>query len=188
MATPALSRPRSSVFGRRPIASNRWEPTICELVPAFSTVTAMSSPRFATATTLLLTRMSISSSLRISATARETSSSSRDEMRSELDDRNFASEAAIGLRKFKADIAPSEHDQMRGQKIHVHHRAVGQVRDLVEPAYRRRQCARAHIDENLIGSEHVIADFHLLRPNELGVAFEDRAPFQPPQGSLDPFA
>jgi hypothetical protein len=81
------------------------------------------------------------------------------------------------LRKFEADIAAPEHDQMRGQKIHVHHRAVGQIRDLVEPAYRRHQRPPAHIDENLIGPEHLIADFHLLWSNELGVAFEDRAPF-----------
>src|SRR5216684_5031031 len=63
----------------------------------------------------------------------------RDQVRRELDDGDFASEAAIGLRKFEADIAPPEHDQMRGQKIHVHHRAVGQIRDLVEPAYLRSE-------------------------------------------------
>src|SRR5262249_25143018 len=42
--------------------------------------------------------------------------------------------------------------------------------------------------ENLIGPERLIADFHLLRPNELGVAFEDRTPFQRLQRSLDTLA
>src|SRR5215470_7615432 len=45
----------------------------------------------------------------------------RYQMWSELDHRDFASEAAIDLRKFEADIAPPEHDEMRRQKIHVHH-------------------------------------------------------------------
>jgi hypothetical protein len=56
----------------------------------------------------------------------------------------------------------AEHNQVRRQKVHFHHRAVGQVRDLIEPGDRRHQCASAHIDEDLVGFEHRIADLESI--------------------------
>ena len=108
-----------------------------------------------------------------------------DETRRGLDDGHFASEAAIELRKFEADIAAAEHDQMRGQKIDVHHRAVGQIGDLVEARDRWNQGPSAYIDEDLIGPEHLIGDLDLLRSDKPGVALIDRASLQRLQGSLD---
>jgi hypothetical protein len=40
---------------------------------------------------------------------------------------------------------------MRGEEVDVHHRAVGQVRNLVEAGYRWNRGSRANIDKDLIG-------------------------------------
>src|SRR6187200_2895914 len=98
-----------------------------------------------------------------------------DETRRGLDDRHSASETAIELRKFEADIAAAEDNQMRGQKIDVHHRAVGQVGNLVETRDRRNQGSSAYIDEDLISPEHLIGDLDLPRSNKSGVALIDGA-------------
>src|SRR5262249_17262473 len=55
-----------------------------------------------------------------------------DQPRRKLDDRHLAAETTVRLRKFNADVASSQDDQMPRQKIDVHHRAVGQVGNLVE--------------------------------------------------------
>ena len=102
-------------------------------------------------------------------------------MRRALDDGDLAAKAAIGLRKFETDIAPAEDNEMRGQKVHVHHRAVREVRDLLEPGNRRHHCPRADVDENLVRAEHLIVDLHLLGSDEATVAFKDRTSLQPLQ-------
>src|SRR4029077_4692012 len=109
----------------------------------------------------------------------------RDEARRGLDHCYVASEAAVELGKFEADIAAAEHDQVRGQKIDVHHRAVGQVGNFVEPRDRWNYGAPTDIDEDLIGPEHLIGDLDLLRSDKPGVGLVDCAPLQPLQGSLD---
>src|SRR5436305_8817086 len=109
-------------------------------------------------------------------------------MRRKLDDRDLASEAAIHLRKFEPHIAPAEHDEVRRQKIHIHHGAVGEVRDLIESWDGRYYRPAAHVDENLVGSESLITDLHALRSDEAAVTFQHRTSFQLLQRSLDPLA
>ena len=100
------------------------------------------------------------------------------ETRSELDDGDLTSKPAIHLSKFQTDIASSKHQQVPREKIHVHHRAICQIADIVEPRNRRDQCPSTHVDENLLGPERFIPNIDLFRPNKTSVALIDRAPFQ----------
>ena len=68
----------------------------------------------------------------------------RDQARCQLDHRHLTSEAAIDLREFEADVTAAQDDEMRGEKIDVHHRAVGEVRHLVEAGDRRDRRPPAH--------------------------------------------
>src|SRR5262249_17236219 len=102
----------------------------------------------------------------------------RDELRAELDHRDLAAEAPIHLCKFESDIAPAEHDQVRRQKIYIHHRAVGQIGYLIETRDRRHRGSGTHIDEDLFGPQYLVADRYLLRIDEPGVPLIDRATFQ----------
>ena len=77
VATPARSRPRSSVFGRRPTAISRCVPTTSPSPLSESRLMAMPDPRLAMRMPCTPVRTSMPSSLRMSATAAETSSSSR---------------------------------------------------------------------------------------------------------------
>jgi hypothetical protein len=56
---------------------------------------------------------------------------------------------------------------------------------LIEPGDRRHQCASAHIDEDLVGFEHRIADLDFIRSDESGVALVNRATAQRLQRTLD---
>src|SRR5262249_36808128 len=104
-----------------------------------------------------------------------------------LDHRDITSESAIDLREFEPDIAPAENDEVGRQKIHLHHRAVGQVRDLVESADRRHDRPAAHVDKNLIRREDLPVDLYLLGADEATVALENGTTFEPLQRSLDAF-
>ena len=117
---PAAARPRSSVFGRRPIASSRSDPTIsgsprgsarrprCRLGLACDTADARRRR----------CGRSTPSASRIARIAAETSGSSRaDQPRRALDHGDRGAEAAVHLRKLEADIAAAQNDQMRRQPI-----------------------------------------------------------------------
>jgi hypothetical protein len=75
----------------------------------------------------------------------------RDQPWSQLNDRHFAAEPAIDLRKFQADIAPADDDEMAGQEGDIHHGTICQVIDLVEPRHRWHDSPAAHIDEHMLG-------------------------------------
>ena len=167
--------------GRRCSAAGRSRPAdefrrSARSLPLDSTFTAIEFPCFSTPTTLLSTRTSMPSSLRKPATACETSSSSREIRRGpSFDHGHLASEAAIDLSKLKADVAAAQDHQMRGEEIDVHHRAVGEVGNLVEAGYRRNRGPRAYIDENLIGRELGTVHCHFLFRDKAAMAFVDRA-------------
>ena len=68
--------------------------------------------------------------------AADISSSSRcDQARPHLDDGDFASESPEHLPELQPDIAAAHDDQVPGKKINVHHRAVGEVLDLIEAGH-----------------------------------------------------
>ena len=62
--------------------------------------------------------------------------------RPHLDDRDLASESPEHLPELQPDIAAAHDDQMLGKKIDVHHRAVGEVFDLLESRHLRHDRAR----------------------------------------------
>ena len=114
---PALSRPRSSVFGRRPIASNRWEPDDLRSAPGRFDV-------HGDRVSLLLHTDNLAADAHVDAFLLEEIGDSlrdilvlaRDQTRRKLDDGDLASEAPIDLRKFKADVAAAQHDRCGGRK------------------------------------------------------------------------
>ena len=65
--------------------------------------------------------------------AAETSGSSRLIRRgAHLDDGDLAAEAAEHLAELEADVAAADDDEMLGEEVELHHRAVGQVGDRVD--------------------------------------------------------
>jgi hypothetical protein len=59
--------------------------------------------------------------------------------------------ATIDLSKFEANVTAAKDHEMCGEDIDIHHRAVGQVRNLVEAGHRWNRDLRANIDKDLIG-------------------------------------
>jgi len=74
---------------------------------------------------------------------------------------------------------------MRGREIDIHHRAVGEVRNLVQAGDRWDQRPPAHIDEDAIGLGTTPSTATFFVPNELAVAFINSAAFQRLQRALD---
>ena len=64
---------------------------------------------------------------------------------------------------------------MRGEKIDFHHRAVGEVRNLVEAGYGRNRGSRAYIDKDLISRELRTIHCHSFFRNKAGMALMHRA-------------
>ena len=74
---------------------------------------------------------------------------------------------------------------MARQKIDRHHRAVRQIRNLIDAGQVWRQGPSADIDEDPLGAEHRLADLHLVRCDEPPVALVDRAIFKGLQTLFD---
>ena len=153
-ATPALSRPRSSVLGMRPMASSRSVPSISvgtagALDARDDGVAALGKPR-AFAVQVNPDSLALQDFLdgggNILVLARH-------QARRRLDDRHLAAEASIDLREFEPDIAAPEDHEMRRGIIDVHDRLVGEIAHLLDPWDRRHQGAPADIDEDLLGRQ-----------------------------------
>src|SRR5262249_9171102 len=104
----------------------------------------------------------------------------RDQARPELDQGHLAAEAAIHLGEFESDVAAAQDDEMWRKKIDVHHRAVGEIRDLIEAGNRGDYRACADIDKDAIGSELCTIHCYFLFRGKAGVARVYRATFQRP--------
>ena len=99
----------------------------------------------------------------------------RDEALGHFDDGHFAAEATVHLREFESDIAAADDEQMIRQKVHLHHAAVRQKRDLIEPRHVRDKGARAGVDENALGLEQMVVNAHGPWALESRMAPKDRA-------------
>src|SRR5262249_23845410 len=64
---------------------------------------------------------------------------------------------------------------MRMMEIDVHHRAVGEVGNLVEPRDRRDRRSPTDIDEDAIGTELYSVHRHSLVSDKAGMGFVNRA-------------
>src|SRR5262249_16703460 len=68
-----------------------------------------------------------------------------DEPVGHLDDRHLAPEAPVHLPELEPDVASPHDDQVGGQVVDVHHRAVGQVGYLADPRHVGNHCPTAHV-------------------------------------------
>ena len=172
---PAWSRPRSSVFGRRPTAASRWLPV--ELMGAAAGVerdvhalAAVAGPdprgrhREVEADALALEdRLHLARDLAVLA---------GDQPVAVFDHRHARAEAPVHLRELEADVAAAGDDQVLGQGVERHHRGVGQHRHVGEPVPVRQHRAAADVDEDLRRLERLAADLDRVRAGEARVAPE----------------
>ena len=130
--TPALSRPRSSVFGRRPTASSTCEPRTSGSPAAQSTPTAISAPRgskrmhSAFEPTLDALRLED-----VADRVRDVLVLARDQPRPLFHDRHRRSEPAKHLRELEADVAAADDDEVPRQGVELKQRRVGQRPHLI---------------------------------------------------------
>src|SRR3974390_1373358 len=99
----------------------------------------------------------------------------RNEVRRELDHGYLAAETSIDLCEFKPDVAAAKNDQMRRKKIHIHHRAVGEVADFIDPGDRRRQCATSDIDKYPPGFEDLAGNLDRMWSGKSRMVLINRA-------------
>src|SRR6202043_343091 len=95
--------------------------------------------------------------------------------RPRLDHRHPAAEAAVGLRQFQADIAATEHDQVRGYIVQVQSLDVRERPRFREAGNARYRRMRTDIDEDLVAGQPpraavVLLDLERLRRNEVSAA------------------
>jgi hypothetical protein len=70
--------------------------------------------------------------------------------RPHFDDCDFTAKTAIHLSKLKAYVAAAYNQQMPRKKIDVHHRAIGEVFDLIKPGHSRRLGTPPNINEYVL--------------------------------------
>ena len=150
-ATPALSRPRSSVFGRRPTASSTCEPTI-----SGSPVGAVDADRDAVGMRREADAFGVECgprclrASRISRIAAETSSSSRPISRGPISTTvTSRAEAAEHLREFEPDIAAADDHQVPRHAVELQHRACwSDTATSIDAGHVGHERAAADIDED----------------------------------------
>ena len=86
-------------------------------------------------------------------------------------------QAAIDLGELEADVAAAQDDEMRGEKIDFHHRAIGEIRNLVEAGDPRDRCSPADIDEDAVGADFGTVNSYFLLGDKPGMAFVNRTAF-----------
>jgi len=98
----------------------------------------------------------------------------RDQAVSLFHDRDAAAEAAVDLRELQSDIAAAHDDQVFGQGLQCQQARVGQDRHAGDARHLRHESAAAHVDEDLVGLEHLVVHRHGVRPGEPAMALEYR--------------
>ena len=149
---PALSRPRSSVFGFLPTAASRW-------LPSTTFAPALGAERDADADAAVARRhprvlhrevegdaLALEDRLHL---ARDLAVLARDQAVAVLDHRDARAEAAVHLRELEADVAAAGDDQVLGQRVDRHHRDVGQDRHVGDAVPGRQHRPAADVDEDL---------------------------------------
>ena len=152
-ATPAASRPRSPVFGRRPTASSTCEPPISGAPSAQSACAMVASPRFEKPMHLAFRRTPIL--LRgqdILDRRGDIFVFAMHQARPHFENRHLAAKAPEHLPELQADIAAAHNDQVLRQEVHLHHGTVGEIRHLIESGHFRHDRASAHVDKDPVGA------------------------------------
>ena len=95
-----------------------------------------------------------------------------------FDDCDFTAETPIHLAKLKAHVAAAYDHQMPREKIGVHHRAIGEVFDLIKPGHWRPLSTPPDIDEYVRRRQQRCSYAHLGGRCETGVALVNRTVLQ----------
>src|SRR5258708_3422820 len=104
----------------------------------------------------------------------------RDKSWSCFENRHFAAEAAKHLPELETDVTSADNQQMPRKFGQIHHRAVGQIRYLIEPANVRDDGSPADVDKYAGRGESLFANRNLVRGFELRVAaIHGRGAFYP---------
>ena len=74
-----------------------------------------------------------------------------DQARRHLKDGDLAPKSPVHLAEFQTNITTAHDNQVLRKKVDVHHRAVGQILDLVQPRQLRHNRASANIDKYSLG-------------------------------------
>src|SRR5690242_10846633 len=107
------------------------------------------------------------------------------EARSFFYDGDLAAEAPVHLAEFEADVAAADDEQVRRQEIHVHHAAVGEVRDLVEAGHVGDDGPSADIDVDARGGENLVVYGNFIRGFEARLALMYSAVVEAPDPLFD---
>src|SRR5262245_61489838 len=67
-----------------------------------------------------------------------------------LDDGHLRPESAEHLSEFQPDVTAADHQQVLRHGVQLHHRAVREKGNLVDPWHRRHACASADVDEDAV--------------------------------------
>src|ERR1700760_1291815 len=110
---------------------------------------------------------------------------SRDQPWRPLHDGHRGTEAAVHLRKLKADIAAADHDQMAWQRVELENRRVGQCGNTIDSGQFRNERAAAYIDEDVLRGDPITAHLHLARRDKARVAMVNRATLHPLKPGFD---
>ena len=119
VSTPAASRPRSSVFGRRPIARSTWLP-ISSGAPSSQLTPHRRHRRGRGAKRMHSAPVRTRTPSRLEDAAHglgDVGVLAADQPRPLLDHRDLGAEAAEGLGELEADVAAADHDEVAGQRV-----------------------------------------------------------------------
>ena len=162
------------MFGRRPVATRR-----CEPVTSVAAAADLERDRDPAAPALDPRRIGVGQDADafvlqdLADRLRDVRVLARDQPLVALDDGHLAAEAPVHLAELQADVAAAEDHQVRGQEVDGHHRGVVEIGHGIDAGERRDVGATADVDEDLVGREPLVADRHLLRPDEAGVTHVD---------------
>ena len=108
-----------------------------------------------------------------------------DEAGAFLDDGDLAAESAKHLTELETDVTAADDDEMRRRGVQRQHRAVGEIRHLVQALERRSRGTSADVDEDSFSPQSTGSDEHLVRGGESCVSGEDRAPVECPKAVFE---
>ena len=105
--------------------------------------------------------------------------------RGHLDDRHLAPKTPKHLSKLQPDVAAAYDHQMPRKKIDVHHRGIGEIRNLLDAGHVGNKGTPAHVDKNLGGCEAIGANANLVGRFEPCMASTNRDVGIPAQSRFD---
>ena len=187
---PAWSRPRSSVFGRRPTAASRW-------LPSSSSASAgrIDDDAHALAARALAHRRVLHAEVEGHAFAlqdllhlgRDLAVLAGDQAVAVLEHGHARAEAPVHLGELEADVAAADDQQVLGQEVDRHHRGVVEHRHVGDAFPGRQDRAAADVDEDLRRLQDRAVDLDRVRADEAGMAPDQAQVLRPADPLVEAF-